>query len=851
MMTSDASWRGRFAWINSYGIGKARGAGREKGGPVFRSGFLWGCATSGYQVERPLGNADWDIFVGTQDIVDRVRTFHQRALSTVVEYEHPGEAVGHENLDVLRVELDRLSALGLNAYRFSVEWNRVQPTAPPDSANVVFNATWRDHYTTVISEIIRREMRPIITLNHMSLPAWVLRPPVATRILGPFGVSNFPVAAEDDQWRSSLRGWETAETVAAYVAFVQYFANAVKDRFSDVRLIWLTMNEPIGSMVGAGYLGALWSPGFGGEANRGKRVCLNLVKAHVLAYQALKAIDANWDVGFAHAMLHPTPTSYSSAAAGLLTGAGYGAAVGVGIGAAGGALAGALLGAPLGPLGIILGAIIGAIAGAIVGGVALGVVGGIVGLIVGGAQNVQQRSTDQFDYFYNDWILRALIRGEIDTKLTVGTTRKPDEWDAAWTSVMGEGAAGRGSNLDFVGLNYYRRVHVYYLPLASLYVPYTGGVFKNNLHGDTTEPHGVLNELGWEVFPEGLSSFLRRIKQDYDKPILITENGTPEALDANRAASLVAHVDEIRKATEDSDAPDVWGYIHWSNVDNWEWHEGYHEKARFGLHTVGDRNDPSNRVTIGSVTTFRRQLTEAGLALRNLIDSGDADAARARFGAIAAGGERVEVPTVSNGALWQGQHGGRFIKLFLDTTTGGGLRGIIYYGDANLWLLLSGLTWDGGTRQLGFTHPGGALPVVPALTAALVLDPNSHALVGQTTDPATGLSTPFNLPRVLFHGTWLPSPADASWSALSIHQLVEGDPVVKVLPRGDGNRWGAFRASGTTMLTFTWDASTFDLTLRSDPRHLVISQAAGPSTDMPTVPNFSRTRSSLAILGEI
>ena len=407
---------------------------------MFDNDFLWGCSTAGIQVERELGNADWDIFVNTPEIRERVRAFHDRASGGTVDiqYEAPGEAVGYESLDVLRVELDRLVALGLNAYRFSVEWNRVQPTAPPagDPGGGVFDPAWRDHNLQVLREVIQREMRPVITLNHMSLPAWALTPPVKTRMLGPFGVSNLPVAAEDDQWRGSLRGWETDEVVTAYVAFVRFFASAANERFPDTRLLWATINEPTGSMVGVGYLGALWSPGFGGEADRGKRVCLHLVKAHVLAYQALKAINPEWQVGVATQMLHATPTSFSSAVAGIETGAGAGATAG--------AVTGAMLGFALrGPLGLLIGLIAGAVAGAITGAVAGGVVGGsigaAVGRVVGDAQNVQQRSTNQFDYFYNEWMLRALVRGEIDTDLTVGTTRTAAEWDEAWgraSSVM-------------------------------------------------------------------------------------------------------------------------------------------------------------------------------------------------------------------------------------------------------------------------------------------------------------------------------------------------------------------------------------------------------------------------------
>ena len=83
-----------------------------------------------------------------------------------------------------------------------------------------------------------------------------------------------------------------------------------------------------------------------------------------------------------------------------------------------------------------------------------------------------------------------------------------------------------------------------------------------------------------------------------------------------------------------------------------------------------------------------------------------------------------------------------------------------------------------------------------------------------------------------------------------MHQLFDGEPVVKRLLRGDGNRWQAFRASGTSTLTFMAIDSTFELAFGTDPRDLTVSQTADPVSNMPTVPTLRRAPSSLAILGE-
>ncbi len=84
-----------------------------------------------------------------------------------------------------------------------------------------------------------------------------------------------------------------------------------------------------------------------------------------------------------------------------------------------------------------------------------------------------------------------------------------------------------------------------------------------------------------------------------------------------------------------------------------------------------------------------------------------------------------------------------------------------------------------------------------------------------------------------------------------MHQLFDGDPVVKVLFDGDGQRWAAVRASGSQPLVLTIAIWTFNLTFGSDPRDLVVSQTSSLPGPMPTVPVFRRARSSLTILGEI
>jgi beta-glucosidase/6-phospho-beta-glucosidase/beta-galactosidase len=95
---------------------------------------------------------------------------------------------------------------------------------------------------------------------------------------------------------------------------------------------------------------------------------------------------------------------------------------------------------------------------------------------------------------------------------------------------------------------------------------------------DHRQQRGKLNDLGWEVYPEGLAQFLREFSR-YKVPILITENGIPTRNDDDRWVFLFMHLWQVARAI--ADGVNCVGYLHWSLLDNYEWADGY--GARFGL----------------------------------------------------------------------------------------------------------------------------------------------------------------------------------------------------------------------------------------------------------------------------
>jgi beta-glucosidase/6-phospho-beta-glucosidase/beta-galactosidase len=523
---------------------------------LFPEGFMWGTATASYQVEGGIENNDWHIFATSPAVRDRVKALGKLGgFEAPIDLQPAGEAIRHGNLDVLRTDLDRAKELGLNTYRFSLEWSSIEP----QRSN--FDNAKLDYYSRVIDEILSRGMKPIVTLNHMTLPQWVLTPPRGTIIVP---VLELPSAFPDPPFNASLQGWENEATVTAFVQFTDVVVRRFRDRVDH----WLTLNEPVATMMGLGYLAGIWSPGFIGDGERAKKAYFNLIKAHVRAYNKVKELDPGAQVGFAHHMLHAKVTA----------------------------------GGTLGP-------------------------------------GDKEAARNQFDYFYNWHFLNAVIQGRVDTNIH----RRPENQNilkgADLQTFFGfpvDAAHPWQPKLDFVGVNYYRSVYVFWDWVVNFVASFSGGRFVGDLHGHDEEPHNLLNDLGWEICPEGLYTILKALNERYGLPVLITENGLAEATDHNRAPFIVAHLEQVLRAIRDGVR--VTGYIHWTLADNWEWHENYRPSARFGLFTV-DRAD-------SALPRRRSRGARGAQALSDIVADGGTGQAVKKYGTITPSGDRVIPPVV-------------------------------------------------------------------------------------------------------------------------------------------------------------------------------------------------------------
>ncbi len=123
--------------------------------------------------------------------------------------------------------------------------------------------------------------------------------------------------------------------------------------------------------------------------------------------------------------------------------------------------------------------------------------------------------------------------------------------------------------LDFLGINYYTRI------------------WASGEGLPPPRPHGV-NDMGWEIYPEGLRELLLGLQRNYKlPPIWITENGMPCAdrlenggvHDPERIDYLRRHLVALAEAK--AEGVDIRGYFYWSLLDNFEWDSGY--AKRFGL----------------------------------------------------------------------------------------------------------------------------------------------------------------------------------------------------------------------------------------------------------------------------
>jgi len=205
----------------------------------FPDGFLWGAATSAYQVEgSPLadgaGPSIWHRFVRTPGLVRNGDT---------------GD-VACDHYRRFESDVALMKRLGLTAYRFSVSWGRVLPAGVG-----AVNPAGLGFYERLVDALLRAGIQPVITLYHWDLPA-----------------------ALDDRG-----GWLNPDAANWFAEYAQTLYRRLDDRVK----LWSTLNEPW-VVTDGGYLHGALAPGHR-NVFEAPIATHNLLRAHGAAVQAYRA----------------------------------------------------------------------------------------------------------------------------------------------------------------------------------------------------------------------------------------------------------------------------------------------------------------------------------------------------------------------------------------------------------------------------------------------------------------------------------------------------------------------------------------------------------------------------------
>jgi len=226
----------------------------------FPPGFLWGASTSAYQVECAVhtdgrGQSIWDTYSHTPGTI------------------HGGDTgdIACDSYNRVDEDVSLLSDLGVDGYRFSIAWPRVQPTGRGG-----VNQRGLDYYRALTARLRDRGIMPVATVYHWDLPQ----------------------ALEDEG------GWANRETAERFAEYAQLVAQALGDQVG----MWMTMNEPQ-QAAHQGYRVGTHAPGKT-DYELAAAASHHLLLGHGLALEAMRSsLPGRTAVGIA-LDLHPVrPTS--------------------------------------------------------------------------------------------------------------------------------------------------------------------------------------------------------------------------------------------------------------------------------------------------------------------------------------------------------------------------------------------------------------------------------------------------------------------------------------------------------------------------------------------------------------
>ncbi len=207
---------------------------------TFPNDFLWGSATASYQIEGAFDEdgrtfSIWDTYCRTPGMVLNGDT---------------GD-VADDHYHRWQQDVGLIKSLGLQAYRFSVAWPRIQP-----GGTGAFNPKGIAFYSKLVDALLEAGVQPVATLYHWDLP----------------------------QELEDAGGWPNRDTALRFAEYAEYLAGQLGDRIS----LWTTLNEPWCSAF-LGYGAGVHAPGRK-DPLAALRAAHHLNLAHGLAGRAIRSV---------------------------------------------------------------------------------------------------------------------------------------------------------------------------------------------------------------------------------------------------------------------------------------------------------------------------------------------------------------------------------------------------------------------------------------------------------------------------------------------------------------------------------------------------------------------------------
>lgn len=222
----------------------------------FPKDFIWGTATSSHQIEGNNSNNDWWYFENVK--IGKNNYPKEKSLDACDSYNR------YED------DLDLCVKLNTSAYRFSIEWSRIEPVKGEFDNKAI------EHYRNVLLACKKRKLKTFVTLHHFTSPIWLLNEGL----------------------------FEKSKNIEYFVRYAQKIVTELGDLIDTL----VTFNEPQ-VYANLGYIAGIWTPF---NFNPIKRVLVqkNMMTAHIKSYKAIKKIKPDLQVGIVDSIAWFMPSSF-------------------------------------------------------------------------------------------------------------------------------------------------------------------------------------------------------------------------------------------------------------------------------------------------------------------------------------------------------------------------------------------------------------------------------------------------------------------------------------------------------------------------------------------------------------